>query len=310
MITFERKTINNKPFYYLTEQIRLGTTYKKIQVFVGKNIPKDTSVYFNVLKDKETALLRTQLATRVSAKQYLSPQLLLGIEKSRVDLKYHVAQLNSSEYDRLVRLFAINFIFESNAIEGSRLSQNEVSKIVSNQYIKKNTPKNEVQEVLNAIEAFTYITSHKFLLTQKNIKHLHTLVTRELDIPTGYKKQHIIVNNKETTEPKHVRKELSELLTWYKKTKNSEHPFVRAIIFHNRFEYIHPFIDGNGRTGRLILNAMLLHSGYGFILFRNSNKIAYMSALNKGDEGRYRNILTLSKRTYQKTIQEIITIKK
>ena len=46
MITFERKRIDNKPFYYLTEQIRIGSKYKKIQVFVGKNIPKDT-LFFN-----------------------------------------------------------------------------------------------------------------------------------------------------------------------------------------------------------------------------------------------------------------------
>jgi Fic family protein len=306
MITFELKSINNKPFYYLTEQIRIRGKYKKIQVFVGKHIPKDTRMYYAALQKKERAILGDNHSIHISTKQYLTPQLLLSIEKSRIDLKYHFAQLSTFEYERLVRLFAINFIFESNAIEGSRLSLSEVKKIVSKQYIKNNTPKNEVREVLNAIEAFSYITSHKFVLTQKNIKRLHAIVTNALNIPTGYKKQHIIVNNKETTEPKHVRAELSALITWYKKTKNSEHPFIRAVIFHNRFEHIHPFTDGNGRTGRLILNAMLLHSGYGFILFKNRNKVAYMSALNKGDEGRYRNILTLSKRTYQNTIREII----
>jgi len=306
MITFERKKINNKPFYYLTEQIRLGNKYKKIQVFVGKSIPTDTVKFFVILKKKEYALLSTQLASRSFKEQYLKRQLLLSVEKARVDFKYHTAQLSPTEYKRLARLFAIRFIFESNAIEGSRLSQSEVSKIVLKQYIKKNTPKKEVQEVLNAIEAFDYITSHKFVLTQKNIKYLHALVTQGLDIPKGYKKQRIVVNNKETTEPKRVRVELAKLIAWYKKTKNSEHPFVRATIFHNRFEHIHPFTDGNGRTGRLIFNAMLLHSGFGFILFKHSNRIAYMSALDKGDEGRYRNILMLSKRTYQRTIQEII----
>lgn len=308
MITFELKKINNRPFYYLTEQIRLGKSYKKIQVFVGKNIPTDTRPFYTALMLKERALLDTQLLLRAFPTKNLDEHTLQRIEETKLEWKYFKAQLTDLEYKTLLRKFAIHFTFESNAIEGSKLSQSEVSKIVLRQYIKKSVPKIEIQEVLNAIEAFEYICSDTFTLNQKNIKHLHALVTRDLGIPTGYKKQSIIVNNKETVAPKRVRLELSKLIAWYKSTKKTDHPFIRAVIFHNRFEHIHPFTDGNGRVGRLLFNVMLLRDGYGFILFKNKNRRAYMSALDAGDEGRHRNIIKLSKNTYRKTVQELISL--
>lgn len=308
MITFELKNINNRPFYYLTEQIRIGHTYKKIQVFVGKNIPTDTHAHFTALMNKERALLATQLQLRTFATKDQDTHTLLRIEEARLAWKYFKAQLTDSEYKTLLRKFAIQFTFESNAIEGSKLSQNEVSRIVLRQYVKKSVPKIEIQEVLNAIEAFEYICSDTFTLNQKSIKHLHAMVTRNLGIPTGYKRHSIVVNNKETVAPKHVRLELSKLITWYTHTKKTEHPFIRAVIFHNRFEHIHPFIDGNGRVGRLLLNAMLLRDGYGFILFQNKNRRAYMNALDAGDEGRHRKIIILSKDAYRKTIRGFTSV--
>lgn len=89
-------------------------------------------------------------------------------------------------------------------------------------------------------------------------------------------------------------------------SKQALHPLERALIFHNRFEHIHPFTDGNGRVGRLILNWMLLQDIYGVILFKNRNRVAYFNALDKGDGSRYRNLLTLASETYVTTISELI----
>ena len=149
------------------------------------------------------------------------------------------------------------------------------------------------------------IKSSDFSLSQKNIKQLHAVVTKKLNIPAGFKKENIVVNNKQTTEPKLVREEIKKLFVWYKNSKHTLHPFERALVFHNRFEHIRPFTDGNGRVGRLILNWMLLKEGFGVILFKNRSRTAYFSALNKGDEGRYRNLLTLASKSYVDTITSI-----
>lgn len=306
MIYIERKIINNKPYNYLSEQIKVGDKFKKIQVFIGKNIPNDLSRYYLLLKKKEYTIVKKQIMLGQFKGKHLKDYDLQRIETTRVDWKYFKVTLTETKFERVLRNFAIEFIFESNAIEGSRLSQQEVSKIIRKQYIRKNTSRDEVQEVLNSIEAFEYILSDLFSLNQKSIKLLHALVTKNLHIEQGFKKKTIVVSNRETTDPKNVRAELTKLFAWYKNSKDSEHPFVRAMIFHNRFEHIHPFTDGNGRTGRLILNWMLLREGYGLILFKNTNKFAYRNALGKGDEGRYQKLITFSAFTYRATIGKLI----
>ena len=304
MIRFEQKKSRNTTYYYLTERVLVNGKYKKIQVFIGKNVPTDVTHFYRTLREKELALLPKINSYPDSL---LLPTHYKKIERTRINWKYYTAKLSEAKRERLMSVFAILFIYESNAIEGSRLSQQEVEAIIRNQYIKKSLPRHEVQEAKNAVRAFAMIQSSDFSVTQKSLKQLHQTVVEGLNIPFGFKRQNIVVNNKQTTDPSDVRAELKKLLFWYKSNKHRMHPFERALIFHNRFEHIHPFTDGNGRVGRLILNWMLLKDGYGVILLRNRSRTAYFGALDKGDEGRYRNLLTLASKTYTDTITEITT---
>lgn len=302
MIRFTQKKSRNTMYYYLTERVSVKGSFKKIQVFLGKNVPTDTRQFFATLQRKELALLPKKNPYLASS---LLPSNYSKIEQTRLTWKYVTAQKSEAKMLQLMIQFAITFIYESNAIEGSRLSEQEVEAIIRKQYVKKSLPRHEIQEAENAVRAFNLIQTKDFTLTQKNLKLLHSIVTEKLEVPVGFKKENIVVNNKQTTAPVEVRTELQKLFTWYKNSKYTTHPFERAIIFHNRFEHIHPFTDGNGRVGRMMLNWMLIKDGYGTILFRNRNRIAYFGALDKGDEGRYRNLLTLASKTYIDTISEL-----
>ena len=307
MIKIERKIVKNKPFFYLTEQINVGSSFKKIQVYIGKNIPKDLSGYYKKLRDKEIELV----STNIEKIYILDPQVSLEeykkVEVLRIKWKYFFTNLSDHKKELFWRDFAIQFIFESNAIEGSKLSQTEVAKIIKKQYVKKTTEKKEITEVNNAIKAFELIRSDNFKLNQRSIIDLHKLVTSGLDIETGYKKVAITVNNKKTVSPDKVRKSMSELLDWRKKEQRKKsHPFTLATIFHNRFEYIHPFSDGNGRVGRLLFVWMLLKSGYGVILFKNKNRISYFSALDQADDNRPGKLFRHCIDVYKKTGQDLL----
>ena len=307
MIKIEKKIVKNKPFFYLTEQINIGPCFKKIQAYIGKNIPNDLSGYYKKLQNKEIGLVNDNieniyiLDSRIPVEEYKKVEIL------RVKWKYFFINLSDYKKELFWRDFAIQFIFESNAIEGSKLSQKEVEKIIKKQYIKKTTEKKEIIEVNNAIKAFELIRGDNFKLNQRSIIELHKLVTCGLGVETGYKKANIIVNNKETVLPKDVRKSMSELLIWQKtRQKKKLHPFIRAVIFHNRFEYIHPFTDGNGRVGRLLFVWMLLKSGYGVILFKNKNRISYFSALDQADNNRPRKLFRHCICAYKKTTQNLV----
>lgn len=306
MIKIEKKSIKNKGFYYLTEQVNTGVGFKKIQVYLGKNIPNDLTLFAFDLKEKEVKLIFDNLKKIYKIKNYLDFVLYKKIERTRIDFKYGFYLLSESKKDIFWRDFAIKFIFESNSIEGSRLSEDEIENIVKNKYIKKSLNRKEILEVENSIKAFEKIRNNKFKLNQNSLKDLHKAIVNGLSVEFGYKKEKITVNNKETCPPEKVREEMTKLLNWwFEKQKTKENKFILAIKFHQRFEAIHPFSDGNGRVGRLILIWMLIKANYGVVLFRNKNRSKYFSALSSADEGRNMKFYKYAADVYQETFRDL-----
>jgi Fic family protein len=103
--------------------------------------------------------------------------------------------------------------------------------------------------------------------------------------PKGFKKIANIVGNSTTVAPEHVKERLQQLLQYYKTNKRTIHPLILAFDFHLEYEHIHPFQDGNGRTGRLLLNKILIDSGYCPMIVFKENSQAYFNALNQAISG-------------------------
>ena len=282
-----KKFIKNKPYYYLTEQVRLNGKNKKIQVYLGKNIPNDLNEYYTELAKKERILIEENLDKLFVFEKIFDKEQIDKIENLQIDLKYKLNNLSDFKKEQIWTRYAVQFIFESNAIEGSKLSKNEVNSIVQKKYVKKTIERREIKEVKNSISAFKIIRGEYFELNQHQIINLHKLLVSNLGINTGYKKADIVVNNKPTTPAGQVRSEMGRLLNWWKMSKkNKRHPLAIAADFHQRFEHIHPFEDGNGRIGRLIFNYILLQYGYLPVLFLYQNRQLYFNALSQADRNR------------------------
>jgi len=306
MIKIEKKIINNKGFYYLSEQVNTGRKFKKIQVYLGKNIPKDLSPFLEKLKNKEVVLINDSIERLYKIQKKINIIIYKEIEKTKIQFKYFFRNFSGSKNESFWRDFAIRFIFESNSIEGSRLSEKEIENIMKNKYIKKTIDRKEILEVENSIKAFNHIQKNKFKLNQNNIKDLHKIIVGGLGIVFGYKTEEIVVNNKKTCSPKKVKVEMTKLINWWKaEHKIKENPFLIAIKFHQKFELIHPFSDGNGRVGRMILIWMLLKDNYGVILFKNINRHKYFSALDSADEGRNNKLYRYATDVYKNTFKEL-----
>jgi len=313
MIKIYKKNIANKDYFYLTEQINIGKKYKKIQVYIGKNIPNDLARFYSKLEKKEIVLMLDNINEKYSLNNKIQTHIYEKIEKTRIKFKYYFAQTSESKQEILWRNFAIKFIFESNSMEGSKLSKKEVESIVNNQYIKKSLDKKEVIEVENSIKAFNMIRDKKFSLNQNNVKQLHKTIVNGLNIDFGYKKKQIIVNNKNTVDPKKVRENMTSLFSWWQKesktsitTNFDRNPFILAVKFHQSFELIHPFSDGNGRVGRIILVWMLIKNNYGPLLIKNQNRRKYFSALDKADKNKPEKLYKYCADSYEKTFSDLI----
>jgi len=307
MLKIYQKIIKNKPYFYLTEQFKINRKVKKIQVYLGKNIPKNLQKYYLQMAEKEKGLVQDQIENSFSVDRVFNQEQILKIENYKIDFKYQLLLLSDFQRDRLWTRYAVQFIFESNAIEGSRLSAKDVNAIINKKSIGKLVERREIKEVQNSIKAFQIIRGKEFQLNQHQIISLHKLLVDSLGINSGYKKVGVVVNNKHTTAVGNVREEMNKLLKWYRTNKTTkQHPLELAADFHQRFEQIHPFEDGNGRIGRLLFNWILLQFGYPPILFLYQNRRAYFNCLDQADEGRKNNWHWFCLKVYKNSIKWLL----
>jgi Fic family protein len=210
--------------------------------------------------------------------------------------------------------FAKEFIFNSNNIEGSKIPAEEVKKIIESGNSRYQNS-NEVREVYNSIDAMRYVQKG-FKFNISSIKKLYYILTKDLlmqtgePYPKGFKTIRNVVNNMETIPPELVIPKLNDLLDRYKKNKRQTHPLKLAIDFHLTYEHIHPFLDGNGRTGRLIMNKILMSQKYFPIIVYSKNSRSYFNSISKGLSGKYRKkyyqfMLEQVKKTYENFISII-----
>ncbi|MDO8625472.1 MAG: Fic family protein, partial [Candidatus Diapherotrites archaeon] len=237
-----------------------------------------------------------------------NPELIEKVETKAILLNNLIETQNAQKRARAE--FAKEFIYNSNNIEGSRIPK----EILVELFEKGSTPyknKNEVLEVKNSIKTFDYLEKH-FSFTMKGIKRLYYLLTNGMNMengnpyPNGFKKTANIVGDSPTTAPENVETELRALLKWNKTNRKTMYPFQRAFEFHCRYERIHPFQDANGRTGRLLLNKILLQNNYPPIIVYKDNKRAYFNSIRDAQEGNTRKYHQFMLEQAQKTYDQMI----
>ena len=173
--------------------------------------------------------------------------------------------LTQGELKRLQEEFMIEFTYDSNAIEGNTLTLQETAMVLEGITIDTKPLKDHL-EVVGHKEAFGYvkrIVAEKTSFSERVIQEIHSLVLMDRPEDRGRYRRipvRIMGASHEPPQPYLVPIQMEQLLDEVK--KEQLHPIEAAALFHLKFEGIHPFIDGNGRTGRLILNFMLMQNGY------------------------------------------------
>lgn len=175
--------------------------------------------------------------------------------------------LNEGELLRLREEFLINFTYNSNAIEGNTLTLQETALIIKDGITIDKKPLKDHLEAVGHKEAFLYVeelVKQKVPMSEKVIKEIHSLVLMDKREDRGiYRRVPVSIMGAVHTPPQPylVPAQMEQLILHYEQL-SSLHVVERVAIFHLAFEAIHPFIDGNGRTGRLLLNFDLMKEGY------------------------------------------------
>lgn len=280
-----KKTVKGKQYVYALDSIYInrGKTIQK-----NKSLGLAESTANLALKKQqfqdyligEEARLRIEYWQPKASKEFLSRVeigRIEGLRASLFQLKKNVGNVGSTAMETA---FLIDFIYNSNKIEGSRIPKESVDKMV------RNSSKEKIGEVKNTILAIKFLKSNNFKINVKNIEKLHDiLLAHEPENLKFRKSNDIVVGNSKVSDFKNIRKELGELVKWYNKNNYKLYPPEQAFLFYYKFERIHPFKDGNGRTGRLLMNEILKKHKYHPIIIWNKNRQAHMNAFQKATSG-------------------------
>lgn len=191
--------------------------------------------------------------------------------------------LTEGELKAILKNFTVEYTYNSNAIEGSTLSLRETELVIEG-FTIGSKPLRDHLRAIGHKEAFDFVVGlvkEREPISERVIKEIHSIVLADMPQDKGvYRKWPVSLAGSTHIPPNPmlVPQKIEELLREY--SLSSAHPVMRIAEFHLLFESIHPFIDGNGRTGRLIMNMELMKEGYPPIDIKFTDRKAYYRAFD------------------------------
>ncbi len=309
-----KKVIKGREYYYF--EYTINTTKKRFHFtrYIGLEIPPNIKEKIKEYFSEIHLLLVDDVSQE--AKKYFPPEGIKTIEKWRTEYTCIQHELYETEMNLFRTLFTILFVLNSNRAEGSQVTRDEIEKIIK----RKIKPKTLIdKEIIGSLEAFNFATSKKMHWTTAAIKRIHELLMKDLqsEIAGKYKKRNNVVGDPSrgnivtTTAWQEVPFAMKKLIAWFEESKKKTiYPPILALEFHWRFEAIHPFQDGNGRIGRILLNAYLIEKGFMPVIYFSQNHKAYCNALAKAREGKKMPLATHFINSVKKTYSSVEEYKK
>ena len=220
-------------------------------------------------------------------RRYKSNESLLTlIDKKKKELDNR-RPLTEGETERLNEEFTVEYTYNSNAIEGNTLTLRETDLVLRGLTIDRK-PLKDHMEAVGHKEAFEFVSElvkQNEPLSERIIKQIHFLVLVGNKDDRGVYRRvpvRIMGAKHEPVQPYMIEPKMEELLK--KLMEGKEHIITKLARFHIEFEGIHPFIDGNGRTGRLLVNLELMKAGYPPIDIKFTDRMEYYKAFDEYHE--------------------------
>jgi Fic family protein len=292
--------------YYLAHSLRAGNSVRKVRVFLGVDLTEDA------LKKREKTA-KTELEKRIAeAKAIRDPFLTVLSPTEQKELatieargEPHIRHLSEADWTK----FKETFTYNTNAIEGSHVDAKEVQNILENKGWPQDKSKEDIAETLGVAQAVDYLRTTDEHISLSLIKELHRIVFKnskpfagafrpkgvEVVVADAYGN---VVHRGAPSEQ--IEQLLKEIIHWYKQNHTTCQPLVLAAVVHNQFETVHPFQDGNGRVGRLLLNNILLKHNLPPLNIELKNRSQYYAALQAYEkENNIRPTLDLMLKEYR-----------
>jgi len=256
---------------------------------------------FILLQDEEMSL--ESLVIAEARIEYLTSQKATSIVNLDADIQLLVKELDQLrdkwlevkdiegiQADKMYEYFSLNYTYESNKIEGNTLTLNETLCVIKDGLTISGKSLNEHLEAINHQEAVDFIyqlATESNVFNKRNVLQLHALILQGINSKYGgrYRDVSVRISGAEHVPPQPymIDKLMEDYFIFYQNNHNRIHPVILAAEMHERLVTIHPFIDGNGRTSRLIMNLILLSNGYPIAILKgdHQSRIDYFKSLEE-----------------------------
>lgn len=288
MVSVRRRIIAGREYFYAERSFRLPDgKIKKMSKLVKDKEGKDDKGVGDYFLSKQIESFQKFALENYRRDVVFTEDNLRKLEAIRVEYGEIIKRFSGKQVGDILDRFTVNSTYESNAIEGNSLTLKDVALILGEGVVPKNKDLREVYETRNTREAHELLFEGKVKINVRDIIKVHAVLVRDTGVQVGFKKlpNYIVMRNLETVSPREVEGEVERLIDWYLSKKGKIHPLRLATEFHAKFERIHPFEDGNGRAGRILLNAILIENNYPPLIVRKTARLAYFSALEAFDSG-------------------------
>ena len=280
----ERRKLQKRIKYYLAHSFREGGKVYKIRKYLGEDLAKDEI-------DKRKKIAEKLILEEIHRHKIIRDPLNFELSKDEIEeikalekeIHAKISHLSKQGWKKFSEIFTYN----TNAIEGSKLSQQEVKDLLEKDKWP-NKSKEDIAEAFGVDEAISYIRIVKEHISLELIKKMHKIVFKNSKPFAGKlrkKGEEVVVIDSERNvvhegaPQERISHLLHELTKWHDNNKDKYPGLILGAVVHNQFENIHPFRDGNGRVGRILLNNILIKHNLSPININFKNRQEYYASL-------------------------------
>ncbi len=233
-------------------------------------------------------------------------------------LKEKLNHLRQNSGEKVAKAFDIEYTYESNKIEGNTLTLQETALVVEKGLTIGGKSLNEHLEAVNhsqAIDFIKEIAQNEEPITEHNLLQIHSLILQGIDNKNAgkYRNVQVLISGAKHVPPQPflVPKQMEDLFIWYNENKDHLHPVELSAEMHERLVTIHPFIDGNGRISRLLMNLILIQNGFPIAILKGDaeSRLKYYGTLETAQiENNKQPFLDFIAENIEETMERIIKV--
>jgi len=278
MVFLKTRKVKRTDYFYASESsVKNGKTIQRDLYYFGKNKPTEGGwkAVLSALEGKDVYAPKVPLLEKGQATR---------VEGLNGRMKKEFNEMSVTERQNFDEKFLNDYIYNTNSIEGSTLSKDETYFVTHEKQGIEGKSLKELYMARNLMTASKFLENYDGKFDIALVKKIHSIVQENIqpgaELGQFKRRQNYITGTDFLpTPPGLVGNRMSGLMRWHGKNSRKYHPFELAALFHIKFVSIHPFVDGNGRTARLLHNFILKKSGFVPIIYRVATKQKYYSAL-------------------------------